>query len=1126
MKKGLKKSFGLIIGGALTLAVMSCSNLFDQLSLENAASIEMSSRARSAVATTDVYNTLSSKSAATTYNSTYDMYTVDGSKLSDDSWYFFKQDLSKYAGKSVTIDFQTSIFVRNYGSAKKLEWVVKSADGYKTIAYGNYNKGESPWGIVSGSGTFNLDSNSCIYLATYGITTSNVLVTIADTSLKVSYYNDSGDDSYTEDTRPEIERTELFSNDISTGSYTSDITIGEYSILATSEKNVSIKNKKASLNGKSFTKTISLNGGGAYGKYRAISFYAKTGYKIRVYAEAGAEGRYLALANSSGIENEKEIATEITSYTYTVKSTGVYNLFSTKNGINIYYVSVIPGTTDVDPINPPEIDPPVLEPPVDDEFVSIKKGNFYTDKYTSYDSETETYMFKYNANNISVTNQPLLKYDLGVDEVGIYEVDFTADINGIIDGDNAEFVLYADNENRKIGSFTYTKFSGNKSIHFSSETVHVSKGSCLYFKNVNENTVLKSITLSNIKLSAKKLVVNNQTTENPIYTNYNFYTPDSIKQGDFYTDSKYTTYDESTSRYYLYYNGNPDTKVFTETLLKYAHDFDHAGMIDVEFSATVTGRIFGEAEFVMYVDNEKKIIGSAKRNGTASTTLNFSAKNVKVSKGSSIILKNVNPDAQILSIYISNVKMSVKETNAIQNPPVEEPIVVTDGYEDIGFITKDSIKQGDFYTDSAYTTYKENINSYTISYPDNINVVTHNLLKYVVEETGEYDIEFSGNMTGLTKLTSCDLVMYVDSTREVIGKSGFGSVATKGSINFSAKAVKITAGSSILLKNVNLDAQVKSFSINGLTFSITKHVDNIENPVDDSYKDLGFYTSNFIKQGDFYTDSECTTYDSKTQSYSFNYSMKDVTTKTLLKYLPYIEGNKNVNVEFSCDVIGVIKNEEAEFALYMNGNERPIGTYHYGKTPGQKGNIKFTITNLKISNGKYFFFKNINENSIVNSLILSNVTITVNEAGENAGNVSASGQSLNIEKPFKTNSFVSFNSNDSSYLYTRSNDNGNIIFESEIGKLFGDEVSGASTLTSYITVECTSACQLAWFYNGEHIDSRDIKLSSGKTRIRTSTRFTYNGDTNSKLELRAIFNPDAIKSILIEKPTIMVFKNN
>lgn len=818
MKRSLKKTFRLIFGGALALTVMSCSNLFDQSRIEEN-SIENVIEARS-VNTTDVYYTLTSKPSATTYNSTYNMYTVDGSKIGND-WYFFVQDLSKYAGKTVTIDFQTSIFVRNSGSTKKLEWVVKSADGYKTISSGNYYKGESPWGIVSGSGTYKLDSNSCIYLATYGITTSNVKVTIADTKLKVTTsgsgnnntnptpYPDNNNSSESEDNR-----IELFANNISSGSYTSNIKSGNFKILATSDKNVSIKSEKASLNGKSFKQTISLNGGGAFEKYRAISFTAKAGDKIRVYAKAGAAGRYLALATATGIKSEKEISTEITSYTFTAEETGTHNLFSTKNGINVYYVAVIPGTEE--PAPGPNDDP--VTPP-----------------------ETEEYP----------------------------------------------------------------------------------------------------------------------------YTDRGFITSDSIKQGEFYTDSQYTVFNEEENNYLFFYDS---LNVNTQTLLKYKLNANTVEVDTIEFSADVHGVVFGEhAEFAMYMSNSQVPFGTAVYEKTEgeTQTIKFYVERAKVSSGKYLFIKNINPNAYIANMDFSNVKISVKRA---ENTSDNQDSLSNESFMDCGFVTTDSIKQGNFYTDSKYTKYDEEKNSYAIKYSDVI-VTTQTLLQYKIPEG--------------------------------------------------------------------------------------------------------------------YPDFAC--------------------------------------VKFSADVIGIIKGEKAEFALFVSGKEEPIGTYVFGEHPGQVETIKFNVESLNLPTNGYFYFKNINENARVSSINISNAKITLSIPSTPNPEGGLTSKTVEVSKIFNTATGIQFDEKTLSYNYSKGLTEDNIVFRSYLGKIFG-ETSGAVRLRANYIINCMEETTFAWYLNGKKLGVGSFTVQPGKkVNIENSVNVTYTASPSSLLELRIETNPEVVNSVQCENPKMKIF---
>ncbi|MBQ4378695.1 MAG: hypothetical protein II821_05820 [Treponema sp.] len=133
---------------------------------------------------------------------------------------------------------------------------------------------------------------------------------------------------------------EFNSDNLSHGSFTSNVTSGKFTVYATSAKKVTTPYSQVSLNGKSFSQTLNLGGAGSFGSYRTVQFAAEAGCTVTVYA-SGAAGRYLALLDSSNaVVSKKETSANIASYTFTVSKAGNYALASTASAVSIYYVKV------------------------------------------------------------------------------------------------------------------------------------------------------------------------------------------------------------------------------------------------------------------------------------------------------------------------------------------------------------------------------------------------------------------------------------------------------------------------------------------------------------------------------------------------------------------------------------------------------------------------------------------------------------------------------------------------------------------------------------------------------------------------------------------------------------------
>lgn len=196
------------------------------------------------------------------------------------------------------------------------------SDGSKVVGSANVSTTAAEFSYTAvASGTYYLYSKSSA-LRVFAIT-------------KTASSSSSGSSSGSSSTSSAV----LNADDLSHGTFTSNVTSGSFKIYATSAKPVSSPYSSASLNGTTFKQTLALGGGGAYNSYRSVGFSASSGTNITVYA-SGAAGRYLALVNSNGVESKKEVTSSIASYSFTTASSGTYNLMSTGSGINIFYIAV------------------------------------------------------------------------------------------------------------------------------------------------------------------------------------------------------------------------------------------------------------------------------------------------------------------------------------------------------------------------------------------------------------------------------------------------------------------------------------------------------------------------------------------------------------------------------------------------------------------------------------------------------------------------------------------------------------------------------------------------------------------------------------------------------------------
>ncbi|WP_296328667.1 pectinesterase family protein [uncultured Treponema sp.] len=130
----------------------------------------------------------------------------------------------------------------------------------------------------------------------------------------------------------------FYADNLSHGTFTSNVTSGNYTVYATSSKTVSTPYSSATLQEKTFKQALALGGAGVAGSYRCISFETAGSATVTVFA-TGASGRYLALVNSKGeVVSKQETSSSIAAYTYSAPSAGTYYLESLGSGINIFYI--------------------------------------------------------------------------------------------------------------------------------------------------------------------------------------------------------------------------------------------------------------------------------------------------------------------------------------------------------------------------------------------------------------------------------------------------------------------------------------------------------------------------------------------------------------------------------------------------------------------------------------------------------------------------------------------------------------------------------------------------------------------------------------------------------------------
>lgn len=147
--------------------------------------------------TTLTLTDLSGENSAITTGQAVDTYTgvtvIDGSKLASGAWTFATIPLTAYANKEITIDCSCNMKVVNSeGSAVTLNWQVNTSD-YPIIASGSFTSGE--WKTITGSKTLTVGASNMIYLSTYGLTPTNLSISIASLTFTITTKTTTTDDS-------------------------------------------------------------------------------------------------------------------------------------------------------------------------------------------------------------------------------------------------------------------------------------------------------------------------------------------------------------------------------------------------------------------------------------------------------------------------------------------------------------------------------------------------------------------------------------------------------------------------------------------------------------------------------------------------------------------------------------------------------------------------------------------------------------------------------------------------------------------------------------------------------------------------------------------------------------------
>ncbi len=133
-------------------------------------------------------------------------------------------------------------------------------------------------------------------------------------------------------------------NNFTTGSITSNTTVGNTTITIKADKKININETSTTINGNSITKYVYFDGGGNYSQL-SVQFTTTATANITVYY-AGNADRKVGLYNESGNVTEATTLTtgagnnNIVNYTFTSVGAGNYAVASTNKGIEIYAIVI------------------------------------------------------------------------------------------------------------------------------------------------------------------------------------------------------------------------------------------------------------------------------------------------------------------------------------------------------------------------------------------------------------------------------------------------------------------------------------------------------------------------------------------------------------------------------------------------------------------------------------------------------------------------------------------------------------------------------------------------------------------------------------------------------------------
>lgn len=131
-------------------------------------------------------------------------------------------------------------------------------------------------------------------------------------------------------------------SDLTAGVLTSNTKVGNFTLLATTDKPLTIESNNKSADGYSFTQRMKTGGKGEAGKCRAISFTTTGAGNVVFYALSGksSQDRTIALVDESGatVASVAVSGSDFVKSTLAIPKAGTYNLVPTDNSVNFYFV--------------------------------------------------------------------------------------------------------------------------------------------------------------------------------------------------------------------------------------------------------------------------------------------------------------------------------------------------------------------------------------------------------------------------------------------------------------------------------------------------------------------------------------------------------------------------------------------------------------------------------------------------------------------------------------------------------------------------------------------------------------------------------------------------------------------